>query len=420
MEELYRIYSDHPSISTDTRQIKKGDIFFALNGPTFKGSDFIEEAFDKGASWCVTETVFEGNDRICKVPDTLIALQQLALFHRKNFNIPFIAITGSNGKTTTKELIHVVLSTKYKTYTTEGNLNNHIGIPLTILRIRQDAEIAVIEMGANHIGEIKSYCQYTLPTHGLITNCGKAHLEGFGSIEGVRKGKGELFEYLAANKGTAFVFNDEQYLVEMAGKIGKMVTYGTSNSDYSGNPIDEEGLLSVKTHDAIFKTNLVGSYNLPNVLASVAVGKYFGVETNKIINALKNYKPSNSRSQLIRSGTNNIILDAYNANPSSMELAIKNISSMPGKKILLIGGMKELGIDSHQEHRKIVDLIDSFSWDYVALVGREFSNLSGKYEHFNNSEEAGEWLKNINPMHSSILIKGSRGTRMENVLNYIG
>ena len=285
--------------------------------------------------------------RIILVDNVLETLQELALHHRKQFNIPFIAITGSNGKTTTKELIHAVLSATYKTYTTRGNLNNHIGIPLTILAIRKDAEMAVIEMGANHQKEIESYCRIVLPTHGLITNCGKAHLEGFGGEAGVRKGKGELFDFLRANAGVAFVMWDYDYLREMSHGISSIITYGTSGTDHNGRAVQSEPFLTVQMENekiGLIHTQLVGDYNLPNVLAAVTVGKYFSVDDALILSSIESYQPSNSRSQLVQKGSNQVILDAYNANPTSMKAAIENFSRQHhNKKIIYIGGMMELG-----------------------------------------------------------------------------
>jgi UDP-N-acetylmuramoyl-tripeptide--D-alanyl-D-alanine ligase len=356
-------------------------------------------------------------------------LQQLAKYHRQQFNslpqhfgIPFLAITGSNGKTTTKELIHAVLSTTYKTYTTEGNLNNHIGIPLTILKIKNDAEIVVIEMGANHQKEIESYCKYTLPTHGLITNCGKAHLEGFINEAGVRKGKGELFDYLRANNGTAFIMNDYEYLQEMSQGISQIIKYGSFNADVEGIAIDNETQLTVEIKKGNFtgkiKTQLVGDFNLPNVLAAVTVGIYFKVPAEKIKSAIENYVPSNSRSQLIEKGTNKIILDAYNANPSSMKLAIENFAKVKdGKKILILGAMAELGKESVHEHQQIISLINKFKWDEVILVGENFNNLSHPYKKFSSSNEAKEWFKNQHFQNTFFLVKGSRSTQMENIID---
>lgn len=424
IEELYKIYQQYPSVQTDTRKLKAGDIFFALKGPHFNGNSFAGKAIDIGAAHVVIdEKEFEIPGKTILVPDVLTALQELALHHRKQFNIPFIAITGSNGKTTTKELIHAVLSTSFKTYTTEGNLNNHIGIPLTILRIKPDAEMAVIEMGANHLKEIAGYCQIALPTHGLITNCGKAHLEGFGSEEGVRKGKGELFDFLRTlTHGFAFVMWDYDYLQEMSKGISGIIKYGTKDNDHViGKIIPDENFLKVQItqglNDGIITTQLVGEYNLPNVLAAVTVGKFFEVPENKIKSAIENYSPSNSRSQLIEKGSNKIILDAYNANPSSMKLAIDNFAKKNSEsKILLLGAMAELGKGSLQEHQEIIDLIKKYSWKEVALVGGDFLKLPHPFLSFQNSLQAKEWFVNQHFQNSYILVKGSRSMQMEKVL----
>jgi UDP-N-acetylmuramoyl-tripeptide--D-alanyl-D-alanine ligase len=290
---LYNIFLQYPSVQTDTRQIKQGDIFFALRGPNFNGNTYVQQAFDAGASYCICDEVSEiKNDNIIYVDDVLTTLQALAKYHREQFNIPFIAITGSNGKTTTKELVYAVLSSHLKCYTTKGNLNNHIGVPLTILSIKKDAEIAVIEMGANHQKEIESYCAYTLPTHGLINNCGKAHLEGFGGEEGVRKGKGELYKFIADNNGTIFINTDYDYLIEMSKDVKHKITYGTSQASVTGvikNDITflEVTITSGANIDTI-KTQLAGNYNLPNVLSAVCIGKTFAVPDEKIKDAIEN------------------------------------------------------------------------------------------------------------------------------------
>jgi len=296
--ELYNLFKRHPSIQTDTRKLKEGDLFFALKGPNFNGNLFANQAIANGAAYAIVdEETKEVNDRIIKVENVLNTLQELAGYHRSQFNflpgkrqVPFIAITGSNGKTTSKELVHAVLSSVYKTYTTEGNLNNHIGIPLTILKIKPDAEIAIVEMGANHQKEIEGYCKYTMPTHGVITNCGKAHLEGFGDEEGIRKGKGELYDYLRANNGTAFVMWDYDYLQKMSSGIKNIITYGTHAAATTGKVKKSTGLLEVViTNGAkidIIKTRMVGEYNLPNVLLAVSIGKYFNVPDEKIKSAL--------------------------------------------------------------------------------------------------------------------------------------
>jgi UDP-N-acetylmuramoyl-tripeptide--D-alanyl-D-alanine ligase len=424
IEILYDIYEKHPSVQTDSRKIQTGDIFFALKGPNFNGNLFVRNALDSGASYCVVdEETGIMDSRIIQVKDVLQTLQQLARKHREQFDIPFIAITGSNGKTTTKELIHAVLSSHYKAYTTEGNLNNHIGIPLTLLKIRKDAQIAVIEMGANHQKEIEGYCTYTMPTHGLITNCGKAHLEGFGGLEGIKKGKGELFDYLRENQGKVFIFQEYDYLQQMSTGIHSIVRYGTSQvADVQGLVDGVQNLLKVDMVkpdelDSI-QTQLVGSYNLPNVLAAITVGLEFNVPIQKIKTALENYTPTNSRSQLLKIGGNTIILDAYNANPSSMKLAVENFANMSGtRKILMIGGMMELGEESDYEHNQLLELIGQYEWEAVVLVGPQFKNITDHYKHFSTSEEARDWLKEKNYQGVSLLIKGSRSMKMEKVLD---
>lgn len=421
-EQLYNIYQQYPSVQTDTRKLKEGDIFFALKGENFNGNTFVEKAIEAGAAYAVIdEEQYAVFGKTVLVDNVLTSLQQLARHHREQFSVPFIAITGSNGKTTTKELIHTVLASSFKTYTTEGNLNNHIGIPLTILKIKEDAEIAVIEMGANHQNEIASYCEYTLPTHGLITNCGKAHLEGFGGVEGVRKGKGELFDYLRSNNGTAFVMWDYDYLREMSEGISTIIKYGTHDAETKGTVFQSEPFLevSISNGDNIFsiKTQLVGDYNLPNVLAAVAVGKYLKIADDKIKEAIENYTPSNNRSQLMERGTNKIILDAYNANPSSMKLAIENFAKIHAdNKVMLLGAMAELGDESLAEHKAIVDLIQQYHWKNVVLVGGDFLKTEHPYLQFKNAEEAKNWVQEQFFENTTLLIKGSRSMQMEKVL----
>lgn len=425
IQELYAIYRKHPSVQTDTRKLKAGDIFFALKGGNFNGNHFAKQAIESGASYAVIdEKEFEIEGKTILVADVLDTLQQLAKHHRQQFNIPFLAITGSNGKTTTKELIHAVLSSTFRTSTTEGNLNNHIGIPLTILRIKPDAEIAVIEMGANHPGEIASYCTYALPTHGLITNCGKAHLEGFGSIEGVKKAKGELFDHLRSlTHGFAFVMWDYDYLREMSKGISGIIKFGTvEDAHVIGKAVRSEPFLEVEITQGMengnVKTKLVGDYNLPNVLAAVTVGKNFKVSEEKIREAIAGYEPSNSRSQLKQVGSNKIILDAYNANPSSMRLAIENFAKLnASKKYLILGAMAELGAESIQEHSSLVDLISKYNWAGVVLVGGDFLKVTHPFISFENSAQAAEWWSNENIQDAYLLIKGSRSSQMEKVIS---
>jgi UDP-N-acetylmuramoyl-tripeptide--D-alanyl-D-alanine ligase len=421
IEEIYKIYQQFSSIETDTRKIKKDDIFFALKGPNFNGNHFAKQALKDGAAYVVADEPLEFEDnRIIQVTDVLRTLQLLAQHHREQFNIPFIATTGSNGKTTTKELLHAVLSTTFKTYTTQGNLNNHIGIPLTILKIKPDAEMAVIEMGANHLEEIAGYCEYGKPTHGLITNIGKAHLEGFGGEENVKKGKGELFDYLAANNGTAFVNTDDKAVLEVSSQVKNVEYYGSKSEVAKGTILKNDPFIEVKIESenpVDIKTKLVGSYNLPNILAAFCVGKYFNIENDKIKSAIENYQPSNSRSQLIKRNSNTIILDAYNANPGSMKAAIENFAHMKGdKKILMLGSMMELGHESEKEHANIISLIDQHQWHAVVLVGNNFMQIKNRYINLENAELSGDWLKNEGITNAQILIKGSRSMQMEKAL----
>lgn len=420
-EQLYELYLQHPSVQTDTRKLKEGDIFFALSGSNFNGNDFALKAIESGAAYAVVDAEIPNESgRIPKVDNVLDSLQLLAKYHREQFNIPFIAITGSNGKTTTKELVSTVLASHFKTYTTHGNLNNHIGIPLTLLQIKEDAEIAVIEMGANHQKEIEGYCKYAEPTHGIITNCGKAHLEGFGGIEGVRKGKGELFYYLRKNKGTAFIFSDYEYLHEMSRGIENIITYGTADAFVTGKALPSETFLRVQINNkespATIQTQLVGDYNLPNVLCAVAVGKYFNVPLEKIIQAIQTYEPGNSRSQMVIKGSNHIILDAYNANPTSMRLAIENIAKIKSdSKVLILGGMMELGQESRQEHQSIIDLIKKYTWAQVLLTGGDFAKTVHPFLYFNNSTQAAEWCRQQYFHDTYFLIKGSRSIQIEKI-----
>ncbi|MBN9298463.1 MAG: UDP-N-acetylmuramoyl-tripeptide--D-alanyl-D-alanine ligase [Filimonas sp.] len=419
---LYSIYKQYPSVETDTRKLKKDDLFFALKGDNFNGNAFAEQALAAGAAYAVVDEWDKpANDRIIIVADVLKALQALAKYHREQFSIPFIGITGSNGKTTTKELVSTVLASHFTTYTTQGNLNNHIGIPLTLLRVKPDAQIAVIEMGANHQKEIEGYCIYAQPTHGIITNAGKAHLEGFGGIEGVRKGKGELYAYIREHGGSIFAYDDYDYLHDMSKGINVITWYGTQKGSVTGNIKKSEPLLEVALTAGVtfssVQTQLVGDYNLPNVLCAIAVGKHFGVPDEKIKQAIENYAPGNSRSQLIERDGNKIILDAYNANPTSMKAAIENFAKIhAAKKILMLGGMMELGQESVQEHIGIVQLIQQYVWDKVVLVGGDFAKIDTPFIYLKDSLEAKAWFKEQQFHDAYILVKGSRSMRMERIL----
>lgn len=419
---LYQLFLAHPTISTDSRNIQQDSIFFALKGGNFNGNHFALEALQKGAVYAVVdELINPTSEKIILVNNVLDTLQQLAKFHRQQFTIPFIAITGSNGKTTTKELVSTVLATQLITYTTQKNLNNHIGVPLTLLSIKKDAAIAVIEMGANHQKEIESYCNYTLPTHGIITNCGKAHLEGFGGEEGIRKGKGELFSFLKINGGTAFINDDADYLKEMSIGINEVIKYGTKNGLVQGKVVQSNPYLSVALtihkETVLLNTQLVGDYNLPNILCAVTVGVYFKISLAKIKQAIEAYIPTNSRSQLITKDSNHYILDAYNANPSSMKVAIENFAQIQAlQKVVMLGAMMELGNTSVQEHQHIVNLLAQYNWHKVVLTGGDFAFVKHNYIYMKDAADAGEWLKQHNFTDTYFLIKGSRSIQMEKVL----
>jgi UDP-N-acetylmuramoyl-tripeptide--D-alanyl-D-alanine ligase len=425
IEELYEIYCAHPAVVTDTRKLIPGALYFALKGPNFNGNQFALAALDAGASYAIVDEEIPNStvaqDRIILVQDVLTTLQALAKYHRQQFTIPFIAITGSNGKTTTKELVFAVLASHFKTYTTQGNLNNHIGVPLTLLSIPKEAEMAVIEMGANHLHEIESYCNYTLPTHGMITNCGKAHLEGFGGVEGVKKGKGELYDYLRANNGSVFLMEDYDYLQQMAKGISHIIGYGQKQGQLQGIAIDHNGMLTVQINKGIditeIHTNLVGDYNLPNVLAAVTIGQYFKVPVEKIKAAIEHYTPTNSRSQLLTWNNNEVILDAYNANPSSMKLAVDNFTKLNKEnKIVCLGGMRELGADTLKEHQALIDQLKQSQWKQVVLVGAEFKSCTHNYLYFDTVQEAKAWLQAQQFTGHTLLIKGSRGIQMEQLI----
>ena len=424
MDRLYALYKQYPKVQTDTRALGPNELFFALKGPSFNGNLFAQQALEMGAAGVVIdEPIGIEGDNIFLVDNVLETLQALALHHRRQFKIPFIAITGSNGKTTTKELLHAVLSSTYKTYTTKGNLNNHIGVPLTILSIKDDAAMAIIEMGANHQKEIESYCKMALPTHGIINNCGKAHLEGFGGVEGIRKGKGELFDFLSLNNGTAFINAALDYLIDMSSAIKNKIFYGGTGNSFEAVVCQSEPLLALEIKSEkwgtqpIF-TQLVGAYNKPNIEAAICVGDYFGIAFESIKHAIEAYVPDNARSQLIQKGSNTIILDAYNANPSSMQAAIENFSHQQSvNKFMFLGGMMELGEDSIKEHQSLVEMIIKTGIPKVVLVGGDFAFVEHPFTYCKDTAMAAEWVRSNLPTNALILIKGSRGIKMEKLLD---
>lgn len=431
LQALYNLFKQHPSVSTDTRNILPDSLFFALKGSNFNGNEFAEQALISGAAYVVIdEEKYKKNDRFILVDDVLETLQALAHYHRKQFNIPFIGVTGTNGKTTTKELLHAVLSKKYKTYATKGNLNNHIGVPLTLLAIDHDIEIAIIEMGANHIGEIDFLCRIAEPTHGLISNVGKAHLEGFGSFEGVKKTKGELYDWLEANQRTLFLQGDNPFLKEMAEQrhIDKVVKYGFSESNaIIGNLIKADPLLQIEWHlqqsEEIFHadTQLAGSYNTENFLAAIALGHYFDVPLALINNAISEYKPTNNRSQITKTDRNTVICDYYNANATSMEAALTNMSIIEATyKVVILGDMFELGEESFHEHKKVVELAKTISGARLIFVGKAFyehQDVDGEF--FETTSDAKEALLSNPISHATILLKASRGMAFEKLMDVL-
>jgi len=423
--KLYQYFLESKGVSTDTRTIKKGQIFFALTGNNFNGNKYVEKALKKGAAYAIIDDeAYNTSDKCIVVKNSLATLQELAKQHAKKLKIPIIAITGSNGKTTTKELINAVLSTTYKTFATKGNLNNHIGVPLSILSITPEHQIAIIEMGANHLNEIDELCHVAQPKFGLITNIGKAHLDGFGSEKGIQQGKGELFEYLDANEGELFVNMNDFKVAEVAYFMKRVMTYGTGNFyDINGKLQKANPYLNVlwtpKKDDAIqINTQLIGSYNIDNVLAAITVGTKFDVTNENIKKGIEKYTPTNNRSQMVQQGSNTIILDAYNANPSSMKAALSNLQEMDSKKkVVILGDMLELGKYSSKEHENIVKSIKKMDLKQVVLVGEEFAPFSNGHKHFANSADAAKWFQKQKFSNTTILIKGSRGIALEKLLD---
>lgn len=425
ISKLYQLYKQYPKINTDTRKDLSQSIFFCLKGPNFDANTFAEKALQQGAVHVVTDSKEnENKENMTYVPDVLNTLQDLAAHHRQQLDIPFIGLTGSNGKTTNKELIAAVLATTYKTSYTSGNLNNHIGVPLTLLAIPPTAEIAVIEMGANHQGEIKDLCKIADPDYGLITNIGKAHLQGFGGIEGVKKGKKELFDHLEAKKGKAFVNGNDPVLMEMSNPLDRII-YGKNGKNFfvSGNVIQSLPFISFNYTQNNYRSpavtsQLVGEYNFYNIMAAVCIGRYFDVEYSSINRALEAYSPSNNRSQYIKTESNEIIMDAYNANPSSMMAAIENLKHQPSdKKYALLGEMLELGSESKKEHQILIDKLIDFGLD-AYLVGESYKKCDLKgYKAFNSSLDLKKYISRHPISDALILLKGSRAVTMENVLD---
>ena len=422
---IYNLLIQGGEICTDSRLVSKNSIFVALKGEHFDGNAFALNALSRGAVIAIVDdTSLKEAKGTLLVDNTLVFLQELAKHHRENISIPIIGLTGSNGKTTTKELLNKVLSKKYKTFATKGNLNNHIGVPLSVLMINPDDEMAIIEMGANHIGEIALLCSIAQPTHGLITNIGKAHLEGFGSIEGVIKAKTELYSHLSSNHGTVFYNSNNPLLSNLIGnyRFAQAVNYG-SDAFCNLSTNTKNGLLSIsglfEKHVFEIETKMVGEYNVENVLAAISVGKHFGVSLQKSTQAIVEYEPTNSRSQMVRTKKNLVILDAYNANPSSMELALQNFHTLPTEypKCVILGDMLEMGDYSKAEHTRIGNIAKSL-FKKVILVGENFKHVEDCL-WFPNQTKCGEYLNSEKISQHAILLKASRGVRLDKVIDYL-
>lgn len=427
---LYQIFLDCQTVTTDSRNCPEGSLFIALKGDSFNGNAFAANALNAGCAYAVVDEIqyaTENDKRYILVDDCLETLQKLANHHRRQLGTRMIGITGTNGKTTTKELTAAVLSQAHHVLFTQGNLNNHIGVPLTLLRLKAEHDIAVIEMGASCPGDIKLLAEIAEPDYGIITNVGKAHLEGFGSFEGVIKTKGELYDFLRPkNNSTIFIHHDNPYLMDIAEGM-TLISYGSEDSLYvNGKITGNSPFLSFEwkagqngeLHQ--IQTQLIGEYNFTNALAAVTIGCFFGVEANEIDRALADYTPQNNRSQLKKTDNNTLIIDAYNANPTSMMAALKNFQSMVAEhKMLLLGDMRELGVDSLTEHQKIVDYLKECTFDKVWLVGDQFAAVQHSFKTYANVQEAIDELKANRPTGYTILIKGSNGIKLSTTVDYL-
>lgn len=425
ISELHELFLHHRSISTDSRNCPKACLFFALKGEHFDGNQYAATALKSGAAYAVIDNPeYKVANRTILVDNVLDTLQQLARIHRKTLNIPVIGITGTNGKTTTKELIAAVLSTKYNLLYTEGNLNNQIGVPLTLLRLNCDHEMAVIEMGASHPGDIAELVRIACPNYGLITNVGKAHLQGFGSFENIIKTKGELYDYIRKVNGKIFIQSENPHLASIARGI-EQITYGGEGAFASGKAVRTgspfltfEWKQQGKLHTV--ETRLIGDYNIDNVLAAVAIGRYFKIPSERISRAITAYEPTNNRSQLQQTADNTLIIDAYNANPSSMAASLKNFAAWQASpKAVILGDMRELGATSDEEHARIVELIEEGKFDHVFLCGEHFCRTGAAYHPFATTETLVEAVKNASLKGYHILIKGSRGMALEKVIPFL-
>ena len=418
MSALYNIFRDAVGVSTDSRTLESGELFFALNGQNFNGNQFAKQALERGAiAVVVDEEIFENDKRVIYVENTLKSLQMLSREHRTNLGTTIIALTGSNGKTTTKELIRSVLSTTFKTVATQGNLNNHIGVPLTLLSLKENTEFGVVEMGANRPSEIALLANIALPDAGLITNFGKAHLEGFGSLKGVVKAKSELYDYLKNTNGLIFAnADDSKIMAQLKGQ--DPITYGTEKTArVSATLLTEEDRVRIEVDQKEIQTQLSGAYNGYNALAAYAIGRHFGVSSQNAKSALESYMSQNNRSQLIRKKDLHITLDAYNANPTSMHASLTSFSKKEGKKIAILGQMNELGKYTETEHKQLVDWINSSSIDDCYWVGSAFEQFVSADKYFTNVEQAMAYFSKTPLGQASLLVKGSRSFTLEKLVD---
>ncbi|HZB13834.1 MAG TPA: UDP-N-acetylmuramoyl-tripeptide--D-alanyl-D-alanine ligase [Chryseolinea sp.] len=425
IKELYDKFQQSGKVSTDTRQISAGSIFFALKGDKFNANTFALQALEKGALYSVVdEKEYANNERCILVDDVLETLQQLARYHRDQLNIPVIGLTGSNGKTTSKELLNSVLSKKYKTYATKGNLNNHIGVPLTLLAIDKTVEIAVVEMGANHLGEIALLCSIANPSHGFITNIGRAHIGMFGGFENIIRAKSELYQHLIENGGIVFINSQNEILANMAKRFKQPIFYPATNDYYHGELISADPFVQVRAENGThLQTKLIGSYNFENIMSALCIGKYFDVPADAANEAVEQYEPGNMRSQMVKKGTNTIILDAYNANPSSMQAAVENLAAMKtDRKVVILGDMFELEDEAEKEHKLLGQLLRKKKFDQVYLCGKLFKSALAEIPAAKYFEDKTSLIENLkkNPVSDSIiLVKASRGIGLETIVEYL-
>lgn len=421
IEQFYPLFLRSNKVTIDSRKIAKDDIFFAFSGENFNAATLAEKAIENGASAVIVEQRdFENKDKnIFYVPSTLQFLQDLAIHHRNQLQIPIIGLTGSNGKTTTKELIHAVLSEKYNVQYTIGNLNNHIGVPLTILSIKPEHEIAVIEMGANHQKEIELLCTISQPNYGYITNFGKAHLEGFGGFEGVIKGKSELYDYLKNHKQTIIVNENDPIQIEKTKNYAPKITFGKESSDYNYQSFSEEHFVGLVYQGTKMLSKLTGEYNFTNLCAAASLGLHFGIEIDKIKSAVEKYTPTNMRSQIVKKNDRTLVLDTYNANPSSMTASLHNFITFEGSKTIIIGDMLELGEESAKEHQNILQLAQDLGFNEIITVGKNFKSINFSTVSFESTDELIEYLKLNKIQSNNVLLKASRGVSLEKAAEFI-